>query len=209
MKPETVAPTPEPSPDGSPLVSVQDLKTYYTIRGSFVDRLVGREAGIVRAVDGVSLDIRRGRGAGARRRVGQRKDDARPDPARARSLDEREHAVRRPGARRPLRARVAPAAKADPGRVPGSARLAQPGHDDRTGGRASAGNPRPRQESRAAPAPGHRGARALRPGPGRRLPREVPVRPLGRTETASRDRAGDHPQSRRCSSRTSPSRCWT
>jgi oligopeptide/dipeptide ABC transporter ATP-binding protein len=46
--------------DGSPLVSVRDLKTYYTIRGSFADRLVGREAGIVRAVDGVSLDIRRG-----------------------------------------------------------------------------------------------------------------------------------------------------
>jgi peptide/nickel transport system ATP-binding protein len=60
MKPETVAPPPEPSPEGSPLVSVQDLKTYYTIRGSFIDRLVGREAGIVRAVDGVSLDIRRG-----------------------------------------------------------------------------------------------------------------------------------------------------
>jgi oligopeptide/dipeptide ABC transporter ATP-binding protein len=60
MRPETVAPRPEPSPHGSPLVSIQDLKTYYSIRGSFLDRLTGREAGIVRAVDGVSIDIRRG-----------------------------------------------------------------------------------------------------------------------------------------------------
>jgi len=60
MRPETIAPPPEPSPEGSPLVSVRDLRTYYTIRGSFIDRLVGREAGIIRAVDGVSLDIRRG-----------------------------------------------------------------------------------------------------------------------------------------------------
>src|SRR5205814_4763994 len=34
--------------------------TYYSIRGSFADRLVGREGGVVKAVDGVSLDIRRG-----------------------------------------------------------------------------------------------------------------------------------------------------
>jgi peptide/nickel transport system ATP-binding protein len=50
----------EPRAEGSPLVSIRDLRAYYTIRGSFLDRLVGREAGIVRAVDGVSLDIRRG-----------------------------------------------------------------------------------------------------------------------------------------------------
>ena len=42
------------------LVSIRDLRTYYSIRGSFVDRLVGHEAGIVRAVDQVSLDIRKG-----------------------------------------------------------------------------------------------------------------------------------------------------
>jgi len=49
-------------PEGStePLVSIRDLKTYFSIRGSFGSRLVGREAGIVKAVDGVSLDIRRG-----------------------------------------------------------------------------------------------------------------------------------------------------
>jgi len=44
----------------SVLVSIRGLKTYYSIRGSFLDRLVGREAGHVKAVDDVSLDIRKG-----------------------------------------------------------------------------------------------------------------------------------------------------
>jgi peptide/nickel transport system ATP-binding protein len=60
MRPETVEISPEPEPVEAPLVSIRDLQTYYSIRGSFADRLVGREAGVVRAVDGVSLDIRRG-----------------------------------------------------------------------------------------------------------------------------------------------------
>ncbi len=59
MRPETVV-SPEQRAEESPLVSIQDLRTYYSIRGSFGDRLIGREAGIVRAVDGISLDIRRG-----------------------------------------------------------------------------------------------------------------------------------------------------
>ncbi len=42
------------------LVAVRNLKTYYGIRGSFRQRLLGHEAGSVRAVDDVSLDIRRG-----------------------------------------------------------------------------------------------------------------------------------------------------
>ena len=44
----------------SPLVSVRGLKTYYSLRGSFAQRLVGREAGYVKAVDDVSFDVRRG-----------------------------------------------------------------------------------------------------------------------------------------------------
>jgi oligopeptide/dipeptide ABC transporter ATP-binding protein len=44
----------------APLVSVRNLKTYYSIRGSFLDRLVGREAGFVKAVDDVSVDLRKG-----------------------------------------------------------------------------------------------------------------------------------------------------
>jgi oligopeptide/dipeptide ABC transporter ATP-binding protein len=47
-------------PDAEPLVSVRGLKTYYSIRGSFGDRLIGREAGSVRAVDDVSFDLWKG-----------------------------------------------------------------------------------------------------------------------------------------------------
>jgi oligopeptide/dipeptide ABC transporter ATP-binding protein len=45
---------------GDVLVTIDDLKTYYGLRGSFAGRLVGREAGMVKAVDGVTLEIRRG-----------------------------------------------------------------------------------------------------------------------------------------------------
>jgi len=53
---------PEPAAEtaAAPLVSVRNLKTYYSIRGSFLDRLVGREAGVVKAVDDVSLELRKG-----------------------------------------------------------------------------------------------------------------------------------------------------
>jgi oligopeptide/dipeptide ABC transporter ATP-binding protein len=50
----------KPESNGTPLVSVRDLKTYYSIRGSFAQRLIGREAGSVRAVDDVSFDLREG-----------------------------------------------------------------------------------------------------------------------------------------------------
>ncbi|MGH7101551.1 MAG: oligopeptide/dipeptide ABC transporter ATP-binding protein [Acetobacteraceae bacterium] len=46
--------------DEAVLVSVRQLKTHYAIRGSFLDRLSGREAGEVKAVDDVSFDLRRG-----------------------------------------------------------------------------------------------------------------------------------------------------
>jgi peptide/nickel transport system ATP-binding protein len=51
---------PDEATNGSALVSIRGLKTYYSIRGSFAARLVGREAGSVKAVDDVSLDIRKG-----------------------------------------------------------------------------------------------------------------------------------------------------
>jgi peptide/nickel transport system ATP-binding protein len=49
-----------PVPERQVLVSIRGLKTYYPIRGSFVQRLLGREAGHVKAVDDVSLDLYRG-----------------------------------------------------------------------------------------------------------------------------------------------------
>jgi oligopeptide/dipeptide ABC transporter ATP-binding protein len=42
------------------LLEVEDLKVHFPLRGTFVQRLVGREAGSVKAVDGVSFELRRG-----------------------------------------------------------------------------------------------------------------------------------------------------
>ncbi len=43
-----------------PLLRVRDLSTHFSVRGSFLDRLRGRESGSVAAVDNVSFDLRRG-----------------------------------------------------------------------------------------------------------------------------------------------------
>lgn len=45
---------------GDVLVSVRGLKTYYSIRGSFLDRLIGRTGTAVRAIDDISFDLRKG-----------------------------------------------------------------------------------------------------------------------------------------------------
>ena len=45
---------------GEALLEVENLSTRFGVRGSFVDRLFGREAGAVRAVDGVSFTLRKG-----------------------------------------------------------------------------------------------------------------------------------------------------
>jgi peptide/nickel transport system ATP-binding protein len=42
------------------LLEVRELSTHFALRGSFLDRLGGREAGSVRAVDGVSFSLHRG-----------------------------------------------------------------------------------------------------------------------------------------------------
>jgi len=59
-KPELAGGHASPSAHDSALVSIRGLKTYYSIRGSFAQRLIGREAGHVKAVDDVSLDLGRG-----------------------------------------------------------------------------------------------------------------------------------------------------
>jgi oligopeptide/dipeptide ABC transporter ATP-binding protein len=51
---------PDATGDGDVLVAIRGLKTYYSIRGSFFGRLLGREAGHVRAVDDVTIDLHRG-----------------------------------------------------------------------------------------------------------------------------------------------------
>ena len=46
--------------DRQSLLEVRDLRTHFSLRGSFLDRLSGREVGSVKAVDGVSFALRRG-----------------------------------------------------------------------------------------------------------------------------------------------------
>jgi oligopeptide/dipeptide ABC transporter ATP-binding protein len=43
-----------------PLLEISDLCVYFGLRGSFLQRMAGREVGSVKAVDGVSLSVRRG-----------------------------------------------------------------------------------------------------------------------------------------------------
>ncbi len=60
LAPSPTAHSPDPEGTREPLLRVRDLKTRFAVRGSFLDRLRGREAGSVKAVDGVSFDLRRG-----------------------------------------------------------------------------------------------------------------------------------------------------
>ncbi len=62
MRPEleAVAPVRAEEAGGEPLVSVRGLKTYYSLRGSFGARLIGHEAGSVKAVNDVSFDLHKG-----------------------------------------------------------------------------------------------------------------------------------------------------
>ena len=50
----------EAASENGALVSVRNLRTYYSIRGSFFSRLIGHEAGHVKAVDDISFDLRKG-----------------------------------------------------------------------------------------------------------------------------------------------------
>jgi oligopeptide/dipeptide ABC transporter ATP-binding protein len=43
-----------------PLLEISDLCVYFGLRGSFLQRMAGREIGSVKAVDGVTLTVRRG-----------------------------------------------------------------------------------------------------------------------------------------------------
>jgi oligopeptide/dipeptide ABC transporter ATP-binding protein len=60
MEAKSVEPVRRTDSAEEPLLRVRGLETHYAVRGSFVDRLRGREAGAVAAVDGVDFDLRRG-----------------------------------------------------------------------------------------------------------------------------------------------------
>ena len=58
---DLAAAVPAPPLDDAPVVlDVSDLQVHFAMRGGFIDRIVGRSAGSVKAVDGVSFTLRRG-----------------------------------------------------------------------------------------------------------------------------------------------------
>jgi peptide/nickel transport system ATP-binding protein len=50
----------DPTSPDRPLLELDDVNVHFGLRGSFLQRMLGREVGSVRAVDGVSLSLRRG-----------------------------------------------------------------------------------------------------------------------------------------------------
>jgi peptide/nickel transport system ATP-binding protein len=44
----------------APLLEIDDLRIHFGLRGSFLQRMTGRESGSVKAVDGVSITVKRG-----------------------------------------------------------------------------------------------------------------------------------------------------
>ena len=50
----------KPEPALDPVLQVEDLKIHFALRGSGFARLLGRDTGTVRAVDGINLDLERG-----------------------------------------------------------------------------------------------------------------------------------------------------
>ncbi|HUA94217.1 MAG TPA: dipeptide/oligopeptide/nickel ABC transporter ATP-binding protein, partial [Acidimicrobiales bacterium] len=61
-KPEAAGPAggAPTAPDAPTLLEVQDLQVHFALRGGFLQRMLGRDTGSVKAVDGVSLSLRRG-----------------------------------------------------------------------------------------------------------------------------------------------------
>jgi oligopeptide/dipeptide ABC transporter ATP-binding protein len=53
-------PMPPPAPIGEELLRLEGLEVHFPIRGGFLDTVTGRHKGVVRAVDGIDLTIRKG-----------------------------------------------------------------------------------------------------------------------------------------------------
>ncbi len=182
--------------DNNAVLKVRDLYTHYSVRGSFLDRLRGSEAGAVAAVDGVSFDLKRGEVLGLVGESGSGKTTLGRTLlglVRATSgsveLEGQEIAGMKESDLRPLRKQMQivfqdPHASLNPAMTIGTS-VGDPLRfhgiaEDRIGARAA----------------GDRGARARRPRPRLAVRGQVPDRPLRRPEAARGARPGDHPRPR-------------
>ncbi|MGI8696766.1 MAG: ATP-binding cassette domain-containing protein, partial [Mycobacteriales bacterium] len=59
-KPEPVATNPDMVAPYDPLVRFDDLRVHFALKGGFASRLRGRAGASVKAIDGVTLTLRRG-----------------------------------------------------------------------------------------------------------------------------------------------------
>jgi hypothetical protein len=149
--------------------------------------MVQRKVGAVRAVDGLTFDVLRGRDARPGRRVGLRQVDHRARHPAARKAHRRPRLLRGRRPRRAARRRAAPPAAPHADDLPGPLRLAEQPHD--------AGPHRGRAAAGPQPAPT---ATSARPGqgaaqPGRHQPQHdqpLPARVLRRPAPAHRHRPG-------------------
>ena len=115
----------------TPLLQVRDLRATYGVRGTFYDRLRGRESGSVKAVDGASFDVRRGEVLGVVGESGSGKTTLGRTllglvEADGGSIVFDGQEIAGIGEKRLPRP-----PQAAPDRLPGPARIAQPGDDDR------------------------------------------------------------------------------
>ncbi len=174
------------------ILELRDVKTHFPVHRGFLRR---RAQDAVRAVDGVSLVARTGRGAGPGRRIRLRQVHPRPDDPPTGAGDRRRRHPQRPQSRRGLRAGPAgqPARPADG--LPGPLRLAQPAAERlRRAGRAPAGPPR--VPAGGGPGAGRR-ADADWSGSSPRLVRKYPHEFSG----GQRQRIADRPRPRPASPR--------
>ena len=135
---------------GETLLEVRDLHTRYSVRGSFFDRLKGRDSGLGPGRRRRHARPPARRGARRRRRVGLGQDDARPDAARARRGERGLDQARGRGDHRSQGGGAAADAAADADRLPGPARVAEPGDDRRRTRRRPAALPQARLRPRGA-----------------------------------------------------------